>query len=88
MGRTKTVAVKNKATLRATAVGSKIAKAKEAKAAEDRKQLKKRRFRPGTVALREIKAYQKTTRSLIPLAPFQRLVKDILNSVAICTYRV
>jgi histone H3 len=29
-----------------------------------------RRFRPGTVALREIKRYQKATNMLIPRAPF------------------
>ena len=34
--------------------------------------VKKRRFRPGTVALREIKRYQKTTDMLIQKAPFQR----------------
>jgi histone H3 len=35
---------------------------------------KKRRFRPGTVALKEIRRYQKTTELLIKHAPFQRLV--------------
>lgn len=34
--------------------------------------VKKRRWRPGTVALREIKRYQKTTDLLIQKAPFQR----------------
>ena len=34
--------------------------------------VKKRRFRPGTVALREIKKYQKSTDLLISRAPFQR----------------
>ena len=32
---------------------------------------KKRRFRPGTVALREIQQYQKSTDLLIRRAPFQ-----------------
>ena len=32
---------------------------------------KKRRFRPGTVALREIQQYQKSTELLIRRAPFQ-----------------
>ena len=32
---------------------------------------KKRRFRPGTVALREIRQYQKSTELLIRRAPFQ-----------------
>ena len=35
---------------------------------------KKRRFRPGTVALREIRKYQKSTDLLIQKLPFSRLV--------------
>lgn len=35
---------------------------------------KTRRYRPGTVALKEIRRYQKTTELLIKHAPFQRLV--------------
>ena len=38
---------------------------------------KPHRFRPGTVALREIKRYQKSTELLIKRLPFQRLVKEI-----------
>ena len=38
---------------------------------------KKHRFRPGTVALREIRRYQKSTNLLIPRLPFQRLVREI-----------
>ena len=38
---------------------------------------KKRRFKPGTVALREIKRYQKLNTNLLPRAPFMRLVKGI-----------
>ena len=34
--------------------------------------VKKRKWRPGTVALREIKRYQKSTDLLIQKAPFQR----------------
>ena len=41
---------------------------------------KPHRFRPGTVALREIKRYQKTTELLIKRLPFQRLVKDIAQA--------
>jgi len=37
---------------------------------------KPRRFRPGTVALREIRKYQKTTDLLLRKAPFQRLVRE------------
>ena len=36
-----------------------------------------RRFRPGTVALKEIRRFQKTTELLIKHAPFQRLVKNL-----------
>jgi histone H3 len=39
--------------------------------------LKKNRFRPGTVALREIRRYQKSTKMLLPRAPFHRLVRKI-----------
>ncbi|XP_072988396.1 histone H3.3-like [Typha latifolia] len=35
------------------------------------------RFRPGTVALREIRKFQKTTELLIRKMPFQRLVREI-----------
>ena len=35
------------------------------------------RFRPGTVALREIRKYQKTTSLLLRRLPFQRIVKEI-----------
>ena len=42
---------------------------------------KKIRFKPGTVALREIKRYQKTTNLLLPRAPFQRLVRSICSGI-------
>ncbi|KAL9935961.1 hypothetical protein V8E36_001548 [Tilletia maclaganii] len=38
---------------------------------------KPHRYKPGTVALREIRRYQKSTELLIRKMPFQRLVKDI-----------
>jgi len=38
---------------------------------------KPHRYRPGTVALREIRRYQKSTDLLVRKAPFQRLVKEI-----------
>ena len=41
---------------------------------------KRRRFRPGTVALREIWHYQKSTDLLIRRAPFQRVVYEIVKS--------
>jgi histone H3 len=40
---------------------------------------KARRFRPGTVALREIKRYQKSSDLLLRKLPFQRLVREIAS---------
>jgi histone H3 len=39
--------------------------------------VKKHRYRPGTVALREIRKYQKGTEMLVRKLPFQRLVREI-----------
>ena len=41
----------------------------------------KRHYKPGTVALREIKKYQKAMNMLLPRAPFQRLVRSITMSL-------
>jgi histone H3 len=38
---------------------------------------KPRRYRPGTIALKEIRRYQKSTELLIKKLPFQRLVREI-----------
>ncbi|MCQ2819328.1 MAG: histone H3 [archaeon] len=38
---------------------------------------KPHRFKPGTVALREIRKYQKSTELLIRKLPFQRLVREV-----------
>jgi histone H3 len=38
---------------------------------------KPHRFRPGTVALREIRRYQKSTELLLRKLPFQRLVREV-----------
>lgn len=40
---------------------------------------KPHRYRPGTVALREIRRYQKSTELLIRKLPFQRLVREIAS---------
>ena len=45
------------------------------------KDKRKMRWRPGTVALREIKRYQKVTDMLLPKAPFQRLVRQICDTI-------
>ena len=67
MSRTKTTAVAK------TAQKSSGKKAKSIKAPG----AKKFRWRPGTVALRQIKKYQKTTDLLMRKAPFQRLVREL-----------
>ena len=38
---------------------------------------KKRRYKPGTMALREIRHYQKTTDLLLRKLPFARVVREI-----------
>jgi histone H3 len=42
---------------------------------------KPHRYRPGIVALREIRRYQKSTELLIRKAPFQRLVREIAEGI-------
>ena len=44
---------------------------------------KPHRYRPGTVALQEIRRYQKTTDFLIRRAPFSRLCREILQEMKI-----
>ena len=44
-----------------------------------RQMQKMRRFRPGTIALREIWQYQKSTDLLIRRAPFQRVIYEIMR---------
>ena len=42
---------------------------------------KPHRYRPGTVALREIRKYQKITELLIKKLPFQRVVREICQKM-------
>ena len=42
---------------------------------------KPHRFRPGTVALRDIRRYQRSTELLLRKAPFQRLVKEVAQDI-------
>jgi histone H3/H4 len=39
------------------------------------------RYRPGTVALREIRRYQRGVEPLIPGLPFQRLVREVVQDI-------
>ena len=43
---------------------------------------KPHRYRPGTVALREIRKYQRSVDLLLKKLPFSRLVREITNNVA------
>jgi histone H3/H4 len=43
---------------------------------------KKRRYKPGTLALKEIRKFQKSTELLLRKAPFCRLVREISNEVS------
>ena len=45
---------------------------------------KPHRFRPGSVDLKEIRRYQKSTELLIRKLPFQRLVREIANDIDVC----
>ena len=50
---------------------------------------KPHRYRPGTVALREIRRYQRSTDLLIPRLPFSRLVKEIaLELKSVTSYHI
>ena len=42
---------------------------------------KPHRYRPGTVALREIRRYQKSTDLLIRKLPFQHLAREVLQDL-------
>ena len=86
MPRAKVVGKKNKQEKKRGATGSKASQASARKKTapaeggvkQERKQI---RFRPGTVALREIKRFQKTTNLLLLRAPFQRLVRSICEGI-------
>lgn len=47
---------------------------------------KPHRFRPGTVAIREIRKYQKSTDLLLRKLPFSRLVRRVTHKVFIYVY--
>lgn len=72
---TKQTAVKSKATKRS--LGQKKGK-KVASASQGAK--RSHRWRPGTVALREVKRAQRGTELLVQKAPFSRLVREIAES--------
>ena len=85
MPRVKVVGKKTTEHKKTSATGSKASKAslkkKTAPAEGGVKTDKKRRYRPGTVALREIKRFQKSTQMVLLRAPFQRLVRSICQGI-------
>ena len=73
--------LKSQSKMSGSKVASKLNNKKTAPATGGMKEKKKFRFRPGTVALREIKKYQKATTMLLPRAPFHRLVRSICGGI-------
>ena len=45
---------------------------------------KPHRYRPGMLALREIRRYQRSTENLIKRTPFQKLIREISQEYCIC----
>ena len=82
MPKGKNTAAKNssKAKVRASA-GKKTAPAKGGIKSKAKEEKRKFTRKAGTVALREIKRYQKQTKEILPRAPFQRLVRNISGSI-------
>lgn len=73
----------SKASVASGSKASKVSKAKKKTAAAEGgiKSGKQRRFRPGTVAIREIKRYQKATTFMLSKAPFQRFIRAICEGI-------
>ena len=61
--------------------GAKKGKSPMKKTAPNKEGRKKPRMRPGTVALREIRRYQKGSANLLPRAAFQRVVREIAGRI-------
>lgn len=76
MGRTKQTVPKR----RVGGLGSKVGVVAPAEGGEKR-QRKPHRFRQGTVALREIRRYQKSVDLLIPRSPIRRLIRELAGPI-------
>ena len=59
---------------------ARMGKAPQTQVRVGQKKRRPRRYRPGTVALREIRRYQKSLELLIRRMPFQRLVREIAQT--------
>ena len=87
MARTKQVAIKTMAETKVLKNGKttiKLPKSalKSKKQAKNSSVKKSRRYRPGTVALREIRKYQKSVDLLIPKLPMGRLIREIVQELS------
>ena len=79
MARTKTTARKSSAGLKKPRKQLETKTAKKTATPIQMGIKKTHRFRPGTVAAREIRKYQKSTELLIRKLPFQRLIKSVAH---------
>lgn len=79
MARTKTTARKSSAGVKRPRKEQATKTARKTAAFKSGGVKKPHRYRPGTVALREIRKYQKSTDLLIRRLPFQKLVKEIAS---------
>ncbi len=74
----KTNPTKSKSLKTSSEKGSRVSKRKPSTATTAKKP---HRYRPGTVALREVRKFQKSTRTLLPSQPFERLVREIAKEI-------
>ena len=69
-----------------TSSGKKMRKSKKPKRVvkpyDRSEKRKKHRYRPGTVALREIKRQQRSVDNILPAAAFTRVVREICEEMA------
>ena len=77
MSRTKKIAIRNSTGGKAPRKHLSTKAVRKRNGANTEGGKKPHRYRPGTVALREIRKYQKTTNLLIRKLPFQRLVREV-----------
>jgi len=72
---------RTKQTARKSTGGKQCAPRKQHSMAPSARGKKKRRYRPGTFALREIRKYQRSTETLIRKVPFQRLCREVAQGL-------
>ena len=80
MGYAKQVAMKNPAYATKRPMHKHAASAGKTINADTASKITKKRYRPGALAIREIRQYQKSNDLLIRKAPFKRLVREIATA--------